>query len=117
MQSAGSPRRPRSAISASLHRPQRPGQKPRRLTPLDISAETPELHRRVLERHGRARVDLLLELNHLPIKPIDLLAGLGPGHGGGQAGAGPVELLQLEQAGFKVVFEGGERGGGHGHHL
>ncbi len=36
-----------------------------------------------------------------------------PGHGGGQAGAGQVSFLQLEQAGFEALFEVGERGGGH----
>ena len=29
-------------------------------------------------------------------------------------GAGLMELFELEQAGLEVLFEGGERGGGHG---
>ncbi len=42
------------------------------------------------------------------------LAGLGSGHGGGRAGTGLVEPFELEQAGYEVVFEGWERGGGMG---
>ncbi len=45
---------------------------------------------------------------------VSSLAGLGPGQGGGQMRALSVELVQLEQAGFEALFEGGEGGGGHG---
>ena len=80
----------------------------------NIGPEPSELHCGVLERLSRARIDLLLELHHLLVEPIDLLAGRGPGHGGRQARAGPMGLFQLEQAGFKPLFEDRERGGGHG---
>ncbi len=90
---------------------QRPGQQPRRLALLNISTKPPQLHRGVLERHGRARVDEPLELGDLLEQVVDPLAGFSPGQGGGQAGTGSVEPLQLEQAGFEALFEGGERGG------
>jgi hypothetical protein len=38
----------------------------------------------------------------------------GQRRGSGQARVSLMELVQLEQAGFEVLFEGGERGVGHG---
>ena len=90
------------------------GQKPRWLAALNIGTQPPELYGRVFQRLGRPRVDHALQLGDCVQQFVDPLAGLCPGHGGGEAGAGPVELFELEQAGFEVVFEGWERGGGHG---
>ena len=40
-------------------------------------------------------------------QPVDPLAGLGAGHGGGQMRALSVELVQVEEAGLEALFEGG----------
>ncbi len=64
-------------ISRPLHDPQRPCQQPRRLTPLHIGLQPPELHRRVFQRLGRARVDLPVQLGDLVQQVVDPLAGLG----------------------------------------
>ena len=73
-----------------LHSPQSPGQKPRRLALLDIGIETPELHRGVLQRLGRALIDLPQQLGDRVQQVVDPLADLGAGQGGGEAGAGPM---------------------------
>ena len=54
------------------------------------------------------RVDHALQLSDLVEEVVYLLTGFGTGQGGGQAGPGLIEPLELEQAGFEVVFEGGE---------
>ena len=45
---------------------------------------------------------------------LDLPAGVGPGERRGQPGPHFVQLLQLDQAGLKAAFEGGEVRGGAG---
>jgi len=70
----------------------------------DVGAEPPEIHHSDLKGFGRGVVDEPMELGNLVQDFVDPLAGLSPGHGGGEARPCLVESVKLEQASFETAF-------------